>query len=162
MNTDLQLIALVLGCAGVLITLYRRARGETPMIVTPYQAQHFIGGSAILSIVMITAVLILLAGCSPYVDAPRATPTAVTTVTPQRITPSPRPPTSTATPLPSCRVRTGIPDGRVNLRTGAGVSYAVVRVLREGELLKVLQRAAWLKVRTAGGNTGFIYARYCR
>ena len=55
-----------------------------------------------------------------------------------------------------------MPDGYLNLRTGAGVGYEVIRVLADGETLQVLERVAWLQVIDAKGNQGFINARYCR
>src|SRR5687768_2391464 len=102
----------------------------------------------------------LLTSCSPYVELPTATPTARQTVTPA----PQRKPTviKFPTPFPTCTVRTGIPDGIVNLRTGAGVSHAVIRVVHEGEKLSVVQRAAWLQVIDARGNRGFINSRYCK
>jgi uncharacterized protein YgiM (DUF1202 family) len=50
----------------------------------------------------------------------------------------------------------------LNLRTGAGVNHSVIKVLSEGETLKVLERAAWLQVIDKRGNQGFINGRYCK
>ena len=108
--------------------------------------------------------LIILTSCNPYVTAPSATPMEMH---PARSTIAPAPqssriPIATQTPSPTCTVRTGIPAGTVNLRTGADVSHAVVRVLSEGEILKVLERADWMKVSDERGNRGYINARYCK
>jgi uncharacterized protein YgiM (DUF1202 family) len=101
--------------------------------------------------------LILLSSCSPL-DA-----YAVTAVT---AAPSPTiassPPPATAVRADTCQVRTGIPDGSLNLRAGAGMRYAVIEVLEEGQVLTVLARGAWLRVRTRGDLTGFVNAKFCR
>ena len=105
---------------------------------------------------------IILISCSPYVDLPAVTPTitARPTVTGSQL----RTPTAIQppTPFPTCTVRTGMPAGTVNLRAGAGVSHAVVRVLSEGEILRVIERAPWLKVMDARGDQGFINSKFCR
>jgi uncharacterized protein YgiM (DUF1202 family) len=113
-----------------------------------------------MRILALCELVALLTSCSPYVEQQPATPTAWATVTssPQRIPTVTRSPT----PFPSCTVRTGVPAGVLNMRTGAGVGYGVIRVLREGEILKVTQRADWLKVIDAKGKQGFINARYCK
>jgi hypothetical protein len=126
MNIDLQLIALALACAGVLVTVYRRARQTTRSSLSPAEAYYFMCGSTILSIVLVAAAVIILAGCSPYVTVPNQTPTepptarlAITQTTQSK-------PTEIAvqTPCLTCTVRTGIPAGTVNLLTGAGVTIA--------------------------------------
>jgi uncharacterized protein YgiM (DUF1202 family) len=108
------------------------------------------------------ALLIILASCSAA--ASPVTPTAKATQIPPRSATMTSPPAaaSSPTPAPSCRVSTGYNTGNLNLRAGAGVGYEVIRVLREGEVLKVIERAAWLEVIDARGNQGFINARYCK
>jgi cell wall-associated NlpC family hydrolase len=46
----------------------------------------------------------------------------------------------------------------VNLRTGPGTSYKVVRMLNKGETIQVLSQvnANWLKVQTKSGQVGYI------
>lgn len=90
---------------------------------------------------------------SPTAAAPAATrPAAVTTVTPSPI------------PLPVCTVSTGIDAGRLNIRAGASVKYAVLRVLQEGDVLTMTGGEAgnWIQVRTRGNVTGWINSIYCR
>ena len=98
----------------------------------------------------------ILTSCSPYVakpavvdhptPAPSRTPTAARMVA-----------VATTTPRPSCTVTAYT----LNLRTGAGMSYAVRDVLHKGERLQVIARGAWLKVST-GKVTGFIFGRWCQ
>lgn len=115
-----------------------------------------------LGLICLSVLLAMLTSCDPYAGLQTATPTAVSIVTAASppVTSLVQAPSST--PLPSCTVATGIPAGYLNLRTGAGIRYAVIRVLREGETLKVVQRAAWLKVIDAKGTKGFVSARYCQ
>src|SRR5271157_2441636 len=70
-------------------------------------------------------------------------------------------PSQTAKPT-TCEVYTGIERGTVNLRTCAGTSCAVVKVLTEGESLKVLTAGIWAKVTTSNGVTGYINSIYCK
>jgi uncharacterized protein YgiM (DUF1202 family) len=161
MDADLQLLALVLGCAGVLISVRRRAVDRAVLSTT--QRYLFVCGSAILSVVLIAAAVIILAGCSPFAGLRSPTSTAAVTARPT-VTAAPGPtarPIQLPTPSPTCQVRTGIPAGFLNMRRGAGVQFAVIRVLDEGEILKVIQRAAWLKVIDEEGQQGFVNARYC-
>ena len=108
--------------------------------------------------------LIMLTSCSPYEGL--AAP-AVSTETPARSTPT-RTPTASPSPTePSpdaarCTVQTGVPRGYLNLRTGPGVRHAVIRILVEGESLKVLERAAWLQVLDRKGTRGYVNSRYCQ
>lgn len=129
------------------------------------------GGRAVAWL-FVSLLLIMLTSCNPYVETPTITPTARPTSTRVlQLTPTIR---QVPTLSPTCTVRTGLPAGTVNLRTGAGVSHGVVRVIREGEILtlapheaqrsagEVIQRAVWLKVIDAKGRRGFIYGRYCK
>ena len=89
---------------------------------------------------ILAAFVVMLNGCNPYDGLqPNVTSTAVTTVTPAsaRLINSS---TLTLTPPPSCTVTTGVPSGYLNIRTGAGMQYAVIDVLHEGEQLQVLAR----------------------
>jgi len=100
--------------------------------------------------------VILLTSCNPYVtQEPTGTPEATTTIL--SIEPSVTPSATSET----CTVATGYDAGALNIRTGPGTQYGVIRTLAEGETLQVIERAAWLQVIDATGTRGFINARYC-
>jgi uncharacterized protein YgiM (DUF1202 family) len=105
------------------------------------------------------ALLVLLTGC---MEMP-SQPVTVTPVPSMTRTAQPSP-SLTASPLPSCKVSTGIDTGRLNIRTGAGVSYAVLQVLHEGDVLTIEggQAGNWIKVVTRDSLTGWINSNYCR
>ncbi len=108
-------------------------------------------------------VFLVLSGCNPYQGVyPQPSQTAVTavTATAQGVINSPQPPSST--PHPTCTVTTGVPAGYLNIRTGAGVEYAVIDQLQEGDELIILARGAWLQVETPQHQTGWINARFCK
>ena len=123
--------------------------------------------SAVVWCLALVALLVMLTSCSAAIDLP-ATPTgeAPATATAQ--------PSATATnqnnndvnlistPAPQCTVSTGIDAGALNLRTGPGTQYGVIRVLHEGEVLTVTARGAWLKVRDSQGARGYVNSRYCQ
>jgi len=69
--------------------------------------------------------------------------------------------TRTAT-LARCVIVTGLQDGRVNLRTCAGLACGVSSVLTEGQPLTVLQAGRWLQVRTGAGVTGYLNSKFCK
>ena len=49
----------------------------------------------------------------------------------------------------------------LHLRTGAGLSYAVIGYLQAGAIVTIqTQRGAWYEVTTASG-AGFIHSQYC-
>jgi uncharacterized protein YgiM (DUF1202 family) len=102
--------------------------------------------------------LILLTSCSAAVSLPTTPTSAATamefTVNKPQNTPSPTPQT--------CIVQTGVPSGYLNLRTGAGTQYAVIRVVNEGETLTVTQFGTWLKVLDAQGNQGYVNSDFCK
>jgi uncharacterized protein YgiM (DUF1202 family) len=50
----------------------------------------------------------------------------------------------------------------LNLRTGAGVEHAVIRVLAEGETLQVIGRGPWLQVIDRQGARGYVNSKYCQ
>lgn len=108
-------------------------------------------------------VLVILTSCNPYQGL--AAPT-VSMETPAGLTATqtaiPRSPTPTLPRAERCTVRTGVPAGYLNLRTGAGTRYAVIRILDEGEVLKVIRRAAWLQVIDPSGARGYVNRRYCQ
>jgi uncharacterized protein YgiM (DUF1202 family) len=68
-----------------------------------------------------------------------------------------------AFPTPqTCTVQTGVSSGYLNLRTGAGTQYALVRVLSEGEILTVIKFGTWLEVSDGRGNQGYVNSNYCK
>ena len=113
------------------------------------------------------SLVIMLTSCDPYQGLAAGPVTTETPIIPTATrTPTAYPEQKIAqgpTPTPlTCTVQTGIPRGHLNLRTGAGVNHSVIKVLSEGETLKVLERAAWLQVIDKRGNQGFINGRYCK
>jgi uncharacterized protein YgiM (DUF1202 family) len=112
------------------------------------------------------ALLLLLAGCAPKTGA-----TPIPTVSP--------PPTATVTPIPPTGTPTSIPTATitptqtafapfnaeintedVNLRTGPGYFFSVLRVLRLGDMVAVLGQAPdkeWFRVRTADNAEGWVF-----
>jgi uncharacterized protein YgiM (DUF1202 family) len=126
------------------------------MSLDPTPLEKHLVGFAVRPVI-VCILLALLTSCSPFDGSESPTDTA----SPARPV---IPPVSSQvpTPSPTCTVRTGIPAGSLNLRTGAGTQYSVIRILTEGEILIVLERAAWLKVTDEGGQQGFVNARYCK
>lgn len=54
-------------------------------------------------------------------------------------------------------------DGFLNLRTGPGTRYAVVRRMYNGSRVQVLESAgSWVRVRHDSGDTGWAHGRYLR
>ena len=105
--------------------------------------------------------MILLTSCSPYQDPPSPTPTidarraaAQAATKPAK----PAPAGKAATPQPTCTVD----GGSVYLREGAGMQYAALTVLHDGQVLTVRARGAWLQVIDDQGHLGYIRARYCQ
>ncbi len=103
--------------------------------------------------------VIILTSCSPYQGLQIASPTATADPTrPAQIRPSPSP-----TPSPiTCTVTTGYQAGTLNMRSGPGTSWAVLRVLIEAESLQVTRRGAWLQVIDRSGARGYVNAKYCQ
>ncbi len=103
--------------------------------------------------------LVLLTSCLEMPAAPQTvTPVPSSTGTAQ---PSP---SLTASALPVCYVSTGIDNGALNIRTGAGVNHSVIRVLQEGDVLTMKggKIGNWIKVKTGDSLTGWINSNYCR
>ena len=153
---DPPTIVFILACAGVLSLIIRRSSARRPK-----PGPDFILGSAMLTVVLVTAMAILLTACNAAIPLPatptaRASPIAARTSTAELMKPM-----ATETPT-ACTVKTGVPAGSLNLRSGAGMQYKVIRVLREGERLTVLSAGAWLKVTDEHGARGYINARYCQ
>jgi len=119
---------------------------------------------------IILFIVILLTSCNPY-QGLAALP--VSTETPARSTATPQlSQLATIDPTPNpttCKVTTGIDRGRLNIRSGAGVSHSVIALLHEGEVLTVMHstaslvdRGAWMYVRTSRNVKGWINSKYCK
>ena len=116
---------------------------------------------------IILFIVILLTSCNPY-QGLAALP--VSTETPTRSTATATKIHTTATPRPRvCTVRTGVPAGNLNIRSGPGVSHSVIALLHEGEVLTVMhstaslvERGAWMYVRTSRNIKGWINSNYCK
>lgn len=106
------------------------------------------------------ALLIILTSCSPLANARvEFTPTPNPSATAK---PSTNLNISQPSPSPiTCTVTTGLQAGRVNLRSGPGTSWAVIRVLIEAERLQVIEAGQWLKVQ-AHGRAGYINSKFCK
>ena len=113
-----------------------------------------------LWLLSVTVLLMLLTSCNPYAglttptQAPTVTATAQPGLTPNQVVPSPTPQT--------CTVSTNIPQGSLNIRAGAGIGFAVLEVLHEGQILTLTHqpaRTGWIEV-TAGNVTGWINSAY--
>lgn len=105
--------------------------------------------------------VIILTSCSPLdglqIASPTATAAPTGTQAPQ-IQPSPTPSPSPIT----CTVTTGYQAGTLNMRSGPGTSWAVLRVLIEAESLQVTRRGAWLQVIDTHGARGYVNSKYCK
>jgi len=104
-------------------------------------------------------VLVLFGGLYAY--AANATANGQGAADPTQATQPTARPSQIAKPN-TCEVYAGIERGTVNLRTCAGTSCAVVKVLTEGESLNILTAGTWAKVMTSNGVTGFINSIYCK
>jgi len=106
---------------------------------------------------LIAAVIVILTACAPILFTPTPTASPSQTEAPTETT---QPGT---TPAPQyCIVTTGAGiEGALNLRTGPGTSYPVIRILTEGETLIIITRGAWLEVMTEVSERGYINANYC-
>ncbi len=113
-------------------------------------------------LVLVIALALTSCGALNYSIIP-AKPTATTQATAPATKSSSKPEKLITTPAPdTCTVTTGAPVGYLNLRNGAGVQYAVIRVLTEGEVLTVVTRGAWHEVTDTRGNHGYINSTYCK
>jgi uncharacterized protein YgiM (DUF1202 family) len=62
-----------------------------------------------------------------------------------------------------CTVRTGISNGKVNLRACPGsMCGAVLDILTEGESLTILTAGDYVNVTTESGVTGWLNSKYCK
>ena len=104
--------------------------------------------------------LVCLTSCSAAVPLPTTqTSEATAMATDQKATLRP----VALSPTPQiCTVRTGVPSGNLNLRNGPGTQYAVIRVLKDGEVLKVIKFGTWSEVLDGHGNQGYVNSNYCQ
>lgn len=119
--------------------------------------------------VCVCVILGLVAGCNPYegLDSTptlNAKPTATQALEYSIADTAPPPfgqsgiPHSTLSPAPpTCTVNASA----LYLRKGPGMSHAVTKILRGGDLLQVLKAGAWLKVETTQHLRGWVYSKYC-
>ncbi len=114
--------------------------------------------------VLMFFVLLALSGCNPYQGVyPESSQTV--TLSPAPAAKSTSQPTlqhQNPTPRPSCTVTTGVPSGSLNIRTGAGMGYAVIGQLHEGDVVTVITPGAWLEVETRQRQTGWINSKFCK
>lgn len=113
---------------------------------------------------LIVFIALFITGC---LDMP--TPTAQATATdgtlsvetPVVVEPSATMSTPTAQ---ACKVDTGISNGALNVRSGAGVKYTVLAVLNEGEIVtRTGERdGRWWQVVTRDQLTGWVNSDYCK
>jgi len=95
---------------------------------------------------------------TPIPITPTLTPTFTSTPIPA-LTPTSTTPTLTNTPYPIGEV---VPNG-LNLRSGPGTEYQVVKRLRKGDHLGIVGEAPdriWFKVRTSDGTEGWVHSGY--
>lgn len=68
----------------------------------------------------------------------------------------------------TCQVKTGLPDGRLNLRACGGPACPILETVHEGEILTQVSPSAtagqdgWLEVVTTSGLTGWVKSRFCK
>lgn len=93
----------------------------------------------------------------------QATPTPTATSTPLPATVTAVPATRTPVPVPTVPTATGnvaaVTSANLNMRSGPGVGYAILRVLSRGNQLFVLGQDAsttWLYVQTMDGQIGWV------
>lgn len=60
-----------------------------------------------------------------------------------------------------CQVKTGLSEGRLNLRACGGMDCPILATVNEGETLTQAQTVnGWLEVTTAGGLTGWVNSKF--
>lgn len=110
-------------------------------------------------------VVVVLAGCSAAIPLPTPTAEPATATVLDKTTSAKetsQPTTSPTLAATSCTVKTGVPAGFLNLRTGPGTEYAVIRVLSEGERLQIVTWGDWNEVTATDGVSGYVNSNYCR
>ena len=112
--------------------------------------------NACIWFIAVCILLAVLTSCSAAVDIPTtATAAPTATIAAKHWGNSPLTPSPTSV---SCTVNAGA----LYLRSGAGMSYAVTRILHDGDLLQVIEPGKWLKVETSQHVKGWVYGRYCK
>ncbi len=89
-----------------------------------------------------------------------STPAPTATATPVRPTSNP---TATSTPIVLGANQVYVTSNGLNVRSGPGVAYAIVRAVRYGTILDVLGQSSgsgWLQVRLSDGATGWVSRYY--
>ena len=109
-----------------------------------------------------TALSILLTSCNPYEGLTTPAPTVTATA----VTQTPYIPTALPTPTSArmCKVATGVPAGNLNIRTDAGIGFAVIGLLHEGETIVLTDeppQGIWIQIKTAD-VIGWINSTYCK
>ena len=104
--------------------------------------------------------LVFIAACSPY-EGLNPTPTATRQAAPTATEATKHWETFPLIPSPTSEICT-VNAGALYLRSGAGMSYAVKKILHAGDLLQVIKRGAWLKVETSQHTRGWVYSKYCK
>lgn len=66
----------------------------------------------------------------------------------------------TPTLEPVCKVKTGLPEGALNLRACGGMDCQILTTLKEEQVLHLVEKGTWLHVST-GIQTGYVYSEYC-
>ena len=114
-------------------------------------------------LMLVTFFLVIFTSCNPYdgLTTPAPTVTVTPTATEAAGTQTAAP---TSTPARLCIVATGVPAGSLNIRTSAGVNFAVIGLLHEGQALTLTDespRGNWIQI-TTGHVTGWINSNYCK
>jgi len=104
----------------------------------------------------------LLTSCNPYEGLTTPTPSVTLTA----VTENPGIPTAPPTPTSAreCMVATGVPAGNLNIRTDAGIGFAVIGLLHEGQTITLTDEPAqgiWIQIKTAD-VIGWINSTYCK
>jgi len=104
----------------------------------------------------------LFTSCNPYEGLTAPAPT----VTPTVVTETPGIPTAPSKPTSArvCMVATGVPAGNLNIRTDAGIGFAVIGLLHEGQIVTLTGEPAqkiWIQIKTAD-MIGWINSTYCK
>jgi hypothetical protein len=112
----------------------------------------------VIWLIAVCLLAVILTSCSPYQGLQIGTATEA--AAPTMATTDQEALLSVATPSAALSTCT-LDAGTVYLRKGAGMSYAVIKVLRAGQVLTVIERGTWLKV-IARHLTGYVYSKSCK
>src|SRR3990172_2734377 len=122
-----------------------------------------------LELAAATSAALALTGCStPDAKAPTEAPTVPRSTV---ASPSAKVPTATKTKAPTAtktkaptltpipRQEAVVQPSSINMRSGPGTQYGIVKILKKGDVLEVLgrnQKGTWLQVRTRAGEEGWV------